>query len=402
MPSCTAVLVRVDMKSRKLFYEDSHLRSTIAQVMEVRPTAKGWETVLDRTLFFPEGGGQPCDRGYIAGKKVLDVRERNGVIFHTLEAPLEVGASVDCELDWEYRFSLMQNHSGEHIVSGLIHSRYGYDNVGFHMGSDYITLDINGVITREELREIEREANHVIWNNLPVTTMFPEAQELGSLEYRSKLELTEDVRLVRIEGVDLCACCAPHVKRTGEIGVIRLLNLQSYKGGVRIFMLCGERALEQSFMVQDQIEALGVKFSAKQDKVLEAVERLCAEHAAVLEAKKDLTAKLLERKAMEVPQGKELLWFFNEELRGDELRLYGNLLARRNQGITAIFGADQRYLLISPEQDVRPLNQKLKEELHAKGGGSDRMVQGSIGAEREAIEEFLRKEQECCSRTEIR
>ena len=357
-------------------------------VLECSPVSGGYAVVLDQTVFFPEGGGQPCDLGKIGGIDVVDVQEKHGVVYHKTTGALESGTEVLCEIDWKRRFSLMQNHSGEHIVSGLIHSHYGYDNVGFHMGSDRITLDINGVISREDLRKVECEANNVVWKNVPIRAYFPNAEELQCLEYRSKLELTENVRIVEISGVDRCACCAPHVKNTGEIGMIRLLGMQAYKGGVRISMLCGERALEQAFMVQDQIEQLGVLFSVQQENVQNAVENLLKKQEELNAEKIRLTQELLKKLAEDVPGTQRLLWM-SVEYDGEDLRFLANLLAERNQGVTALFGKNGRFILISHTQDVRPLGQKLREQFHARGGGSERMVQGTISAEWNAIESFF-------------
>ena len=372
----------------KLYYEDSHLCICHARVLECSPASGGYAVVLDQTVFFPEGGGQPCDLGKIGEINVVDVQEKHGVVYHKTTEALESGTEVLCEIDWKRRFSLMQNHSGEHIVSGLIHNHYGYDNVGFHMGSDRITLDINGVISREDLRRIECEANNAVWKNVPIRAYFPDTEELQRLEYRSKLDLTENVRIVEIPGVDRCACCAPHVKNTGEIGMIRLLGMQAYKGGVRISMLCGERALEQAFMVQEQIEQLGVLFSVQQENVQNAVEKLLKKQEELNAEKIRLTQELLKKLAEDVPVPQRLLWM-SVEYEGEDLRFLANLLAERNQGVTALFGKNGRYILISHTQDVRPLGQKLREQFHARGGGSERMVQGTISAEWSAIESFL-------------
>lgn len=380
--------------TRKLYYEDSHQKSCAAQVLECSSAGSDWEIVLDQTVFFPEGGGQPCDKGRIGTHPVLRVREKAGIIYHRIEHPLDPGTPVECEIDWPYRFSLMQNHSGEHIVSGLIHAQYGYDNVGFHMGSERVTLDINGVLSKEELREIERKANQAVWANLPVQTEFPAQEELKRLSYRSKLELDKDVRIVQIGELDHCACCAPHVRSTGEIGLIRLLAHQSYKGGVRISMLCGERALEQCFCVQDQIEAMGVQFSVKQEEVLEAVKKLFNAYEELLGVKNQLSTELLKRRAAEYPMAHELRWIFTSE-EGEELRIYANFLSERNQGITALFSGEDRkgyrYILVSAEEDVRILNQAIRENLKAKGGGSARMAQGSLPASQMEITSFLEK-----------
>ena len=361
---------------------------SVAQVVDVQPAKKGYEVVLDQTVFFPEEGGQPCDKGTIDGESVLAVKEKNGVIYHTMMQPPQVGEQVECAIDWSHRFSLMQNHSGEHVVSGLIHAAYGYDNVGFHMGSDAIPLDLNGVLTKEQVREIELKANQVVWANLPVSTMFPAPEELDRLEYRSKLDLRENVRIVQIGHIDRCACCAPHVNYTGEIGMIRLLSVQSYKGGVRISMLCGHRALEQSQMVQDQIEALGVKFSVKQDKVQQAVEKLADAHEELKAERNALSSEVLKQKAALIPECDTLIWAF-EELQGEEVRIYANLLAARNKGMTAVFGKNGRFVIVSEHLDVRILAQILREKLGAKGGGSAQMVQGSVTAECGIIEQVM-------------
>lgn len=380
--------------TRKLYYEDSHWKNCAARVLECHEAGSDWEIVLDQTVFFPEGGGQPCDKGRIGTQPVLQVREKDGVIYHRMERPLDPGTPVECEIDWPYRFSLMQNHSGEHIVSGLIHAEYGYDNVGFHMGGERVTLDMNGMLSKEALRDIERKANQAVWANLPVKTGFPAQEELQKLSYRSKLEFDQDVRIVQIGELDRCACCAPHVHSTGEIGLIRLLGLQSYKGGVRISMLCGERALEQCFCVQDQIEALGVQFSVKQEEVLQAVKKLSASYEELLEAKNQLSTEILKRRAAEYPMVHELRWIFTSE-EGEELRIYANYLAERNQGITALFSGEDpigyRYILVSAGEDVRALNQAMREDLKAKGGGSARMVQGSVPACKTEIGSFLEK-----------
>ncbi|MBQ6240160.1 MAG: hypothetical protein IJK56_07350 [Firmicutes bacterium] len=375
--------------TRRLYYEDSHLQQAEATVLEVRQTDKGYETILDRTPFFPEGGGQPCDRGTIEDIPVLHVKEKGDTVVHLLPEPLAVGQQILCKIDWPYRFSLMQNHSGEHIVSGLVHAKYGYDNVGFHMGTEAVTLDLSGPMTPEQVREIEIAANRVVWANLPVRAYFPDPDTLRDLEYRSKLELTENVRIVEIGDIDRCACCAPHVSLTGEIGSIRLLDCQNYKGGVRISMLCGERALLQAEQTQDQIAELAVRFSVKQPQTAEAVHRLLEEHQNLTEERNRISMELLRYRAAEVPEGDSLLCLF-EDLHGEDLRYFANFAAERNHGITAVFTPEGRYILISPGQDVQGLNQILRKQLGAKGGGRGNMAQGSLPASKEAILSFFK------------
>ena len=227
----------------KLFYDDSHRVEFTAEVLSCEPWKNQYKIVLDRTVFFPEGGGQYADTGELNGVRVTDVHEKDGVIFHTADAPLKEGETVAGSINWEERFEKMQQHTGEHIVSGLVNARFGYHNVGFHLGGDYCTMDFDGVLTKEELKEIEFAANEAVWKDLEVEVEFPPKDVLEEMEYRSKIEIEAQVRIVTVPGYDVCACCAPHVKKTGEIGLIKLVNMIHYKGGVRITMLCGARAL---------------------------------------------------------------------------------------------------------------------------------------------------------------
>ena len=236
--------------TEKLFYRDSHLKEFTAEVLSCEKRDGHYEVELDRTAFFPEGGGQYADTGVLDEMQVCDVQEKDGRIFHIMKDRSErvseyftAGRRVSGRIDWEERFMKMQQHTGEHIVSGLVHARFGYNNVGFHLGSEDCTMDFNGAVTKEELQEIEQEANRAVWKNLPVQVLYPTEEELASMDYRSKIEIEGQIRIVVIPGYDVCACCAPHVNNTGEIGMIKLTGVQRYKGGVRVTMLCGVRAL---------------------------------------------------------------------------------------------------------------------------------------------------------------
>ena len=236
--------VRKNMETEKLFYEDSHLKEFTAKVISCKPYKEQYKVVLDRTAFFPEGGGQYADTGMLDDVRVLDVHEKEGIIYHTTEKALEAGKTVTGKINWEERFEKMQQHTGEHIVSGLVHERFGYNNVGFHLGSDYCTMDFDGTLTKEQLREIELAANQAVWKNIDIVVTYPSKEELANMDYRSKIEIEGQVRIVTVPGYDVCACCAPHVKKTGEIGMLKLVNMVNYKGGERITMLCGVRALK--------------------------------------------------------------------------------------------------------------------------------------------------------------
>ena len=380
--------------TEKLFYEDSHMITFSAVVEACEKVGEYYEAVLNRTAFFPEGGGQYADTGVIDGVKVMDAQEREGIIYHKVEGPLEVGKTVEGQIDWEERFSKMQQHSGEHIVSGIIHATYGYDNVGFHMGKDAITMDFNGVITKEQLKDIELRANEAVVANLDVLVQYPTKEELKSIYYRSKIEIEGQVRLVTVPGHDACACCAPHVKKTGEIGAIKLLGVQNYKGGVRISMLCGFRALADYDAKTEWMKDLSVLLSAPEQEVVCEVTRLKEEISACKTEFAKLNQKLLEYKVKEIPEGLDMAILFEENLDGNGPRELVNLLLARNIKIGAVFAGHEtegyRYVIGSREVDVRPFANILRERFEARGGGKPEMVQGSVnGMEaelREAIE----------------
>ena len=359
-----------------------------------------YEAVLDRTAFFPEGGGQSADRGVIEGIRVLDVQEKNDCIFHTLEAPLEVGAVVKGTIDWEERFSNMQQHSGEHIVSGIVHATFGYNNVGFHMGKDVITIDFNGPITKEELKDIERRANEAVVQNLEVQVLYPTKEELANLKYRSKIEIEGQVRLVTVPGHDLCACCAPHVKKTGEIGLIKFVGLQNYKGGVRVSMLCGARAIADYEEKSESMKQLSNMLSAPENEVVGEVSRLKAEISEQKYQIAGLQQKLLEYKVLQIEPGSNLAMMFENGLEGNMARELVNLLMEREVRIGAVFVGENdnyRYVIGSQSMDVRPIAKVLNDKFQGRGGGKPEMVQGSLRGNESEIREAMEhcKSEEC-------
>lgn len=348
-----------------------------------------YDIILDQTLFFPEEGGQNADSGSLNSHPVLDVQIKDGLIRHTTDVPFSPGSQVEGQIDWQPRYSNMQQHSGEHILSGLVHARFGYDNVGFHLGIKNVTLDFNGFFTPEQLEQIESLANEAIWKNIAIDAAYLPKEQLDALEYRSKIELTGPVRIVTIPGYDVCACCAPHVKRTGEIGLIKITDAIKYKGGMRISIQCGDRALEDYRMKQQQLSAVSVLLSAKLETAADAVGRLKDENFALKGQIMALQTALMEQKANAVPADAANLLLFEPRLEFGVHKKYVNLLAAKCPGICAVFaGSDRegyRYLIASSSQDVRPLHDRLKKELPAKGGGSKEMVQGSCSASREQV-----------------
>lgn len=378
--------------TEKLFYQDSHRSTFTAIVQEVRLSGNGYEIILDRTAFFPEGGGQSSDTGSLGGVSVSDVQEIDGKIIHYTDGPLVEGTEVEGCIDWTERFSKMQQHTGEHIVSGLIHKIYGYHNVGFHLGTDSVTLDFNGVVPKEKLHEIEQLANEAVAKNLPVQVLYPTDEELSKISYRSKIEIEGQVRIVVIDGYDVCACCAPHVKQTGEIGLIKLVGMQNYKGGVRISMLCGFRALEDYYQKEKNNREIAVMLSAKEYETAVEVERL-QEELAMKKAKiAELEQKFLEQKVETLDVSGEIVCLF-EETDPVMTRELVNLLLKKGAKMAAVFSGNERegyrYVLGSRSLDVRKNGKLLNEAFHGRGGGKPEMVQGTVQGKREEIEAFL-------------
>ena len=384
--------------TEKLYYNDSHMFEFTATVLLCQHTDEYYKVVLNRTAFFPEGGGQYADTGYIDGVEVIDVQEDDGIIYHYMKCAVEEGKNVACKLNKHLRFMKMQQHSGEHIVSGLINRRFGYDNVGFHLGTTDCTMDFNGDITKKELREIETEANKAVVRNLPIEVIYPTEEKLESIDYRSKKEIDGQVRIVTVPGYDICACCAPHVSRTGEIGIIRLTNVQRYKGGVRVTMLCGFRALEDYRVKEDNNRSISEMLCAKEYETKEAVEKLKEDNASLkiklVKAKEDV----LKSYAKELSESEEdNIWVFTGDLEADEPRILMNSVLSYKKQVCGVFlhtkDNNFRYVIGSREKDVRGLAKELNIKFNGRGGGKPEMVQGQVTGEKEVIMDFLKEKE---------
>ncbi|MGF0031982.1 alanyl-tRNA editing protein [Bariatricus sp. SGI.154] len=375
--------------TEKLFYQNSHLKEFQAKVLACENMDDSYKVVLDQTAFFPEGGGQYADTGYLDDVEVLDVHEKEGIIYHTTKSPVEVGTVVTGRIRWNERFEKMQQHTGEHIVSGLIHARFGYENVGFHLGADYCTMDFNGPITREELKEIEWEANRAVFQNLDIQVTYPSKEELKNLKYRSKIEIEGQVRIVTVPGYDVCACCAPHVDKTGEIGLIKLVNMVNYKGGERITMLCGIRALRDYEKKDENTKAISALLCAKEYEIADAVGHLKEEQNRLKGKLASLWQRLLAYRAAEIPLESDVISVFDSELSGNAPRELMNLVLDRGAKVCAVFAGNNmegyRYVIGSRTEDVRQLSKRLNAVFEGRGGGKPEMVQGSLKGEEEAI-----------------
>ena len=379
----------------KLYYEDSYIEEFEAEVLACEKTDTGCKVLLDCTAFFPEGGGQSSDTGTLNETvQVLAVREEDGCIWHYTDAPVEVGLLVTGRIDFARRFDKMQQHTGEHIVSGLVHELFGYDNVGFHLGNDVVTMDFNGELTKEQLRLVELKANEAVIDNVVVETRFPDKEELSVMEYRSKLELTGVVRIVIIPGYDVCACCAPHVGTTGEIGMIKLTGAEKYKGGMRVSMVCGMRALKDYNEKEQAVKEISVQLSAKPEQVADAVKKL--EEQLLLEKAKyaRFMNAYVQEKLEGIKENDRLVFLCAESLEPNAMRNFVNGAMEVTDGICCAFsGSDDTgysYVLGSRRFDAADAAGKMNEAFNGKGGGKPPMVQGAVKGNIEEIRKCLR------------
>lgn len=376
--------------TEKLYYKNSHISDFTATVLSCTACAQGYGLELSATAFFPGGGGQLCDEGTLNGVRLLSVREEGEHIYHLSPVPFEVGSEVRGELDWDVRFRRMQLHSAEHIVSGLAHSRWGAENSGFHMNGEFVTLDLTVELTAEDVLWLETEANAVIFRNTPFRTWFPEKAELDALQYRSKKELTGAVRLVAVEGVDLCACCAPHVQLAGEIGCIRLLDAMRHRGGMRLILRSGAYALEEHQRQSAILAKLSAALSVPQERIEEAVAKLLNTVGEQKHTIAQLQIQQLEALARSAEPEHDALLFFVEDCDREALRSMVNLALEKCSLCGAFAGRDGawQYILGSRGIDLRANGKAINAAIQGKGGGSPQMIQGSAAAAREEIESF--------------
>lgn len=422
--------------TQALYEDDAYREECVARVLECREVQRQngekeeiiYGIVLDQTVFFPEGGGQPADEGslvYIQGNdgrfadgvnsseglsataatvvEVLDVQKEDGVILHYVKMPLKVGSSVTVKLDFALRYERMQNHSGEHLFCGLIHKLYGYENVGFHMSKDFVTVDVNGVLTAEDFAGLEKLANEGVDANAEIKAVYPDSPE--EMDYRSKLELTEDIRVVIIEDYDACACCAPHVKRTGEIGLIKVVDYMSHRGGTRFTLKSGKWARQDYGILHEEALQIMRLFSSKREECHLAAarisEQLKAQQEAITLLKKQITALHMEKlhAAVKNNSGSRVHIIFDEALDEVQMRTLINEGVTIAPGLVAGFmgkeGEGYRYIIgkneAAAEPDLRVLAKDMNEALSGRGGGSVKMIQGSVTANRAEIEAYFEK-----------
>ncbi|MBQ6847630.1 MAG: alanyl-tRNA editing protein [Clostridia bacterium] len=376
--------------TEKLYDSDSFLKEFTATVLESSQTADGYITILDKTAFFPEGGGQPSDIGFLNDAKVYDVQISNGLIYHYTTKQFQKGQTVTGRLDFDRRFDFMQQHSAEHIVSGIAHNLFGCENVGFHLSRDIVTLDFDKPLNKEQLLKIEKIANKKVWENVAFNCRYPDSETLKGLNYRSKKELEGEIRIVEIESTDTCACCAPHVKNAGQIGLIKLLDTEKLRGGIRIELKAGNRALEDYNLKYENVKKISFALATSQNETALSVERLLQNMA---EQKSEITALKHEKikAAAESFNPESLITaIFEDNLTVKDLQVFSDALHKAHGGIRAVFSETETgFAFAICGDDLDPFFQNFKAEFKIKGGGRNGMVQGTVQAEKTKLISFF-------------
>ena len=386
--------------TEKLYDTDSYLSEFTCKVISLYSNKNYLCLETDRTAFFPEGGGQTCDKGTFDGINVENIQIIEGKIVHFVKNSDEnaekfrIGTVLTGKIDMKKRFSDMQQHSGEHIFSGIVNSLYGYNNVGFHLGTEVVTLDFDGELNEDDICKVENLVNKTIWDNLEIKVSFPSDDELKKIKYRSKIEIDGQVRLVEIPGIDICACCAPHVKHTGEIGIVRVVNFERYKGGTRVSILCGERAFYDLRHKLKQNRLVSNLTSAKQDETAAAVERLKNENEKLKYDIVGLTRELLSLKSQSIEHQDRII-VFDDNLQGKLLQDFAISLMDKSAEFSACFSSENgsyRYCIVSRQINLQPLCKALNSQFSGRGGGKPEIVQGSLTAQtKDEITAFLKE-----------
>ena len=378
--------------TEKLYYKDPYIEEFESKVISCEAYEDKFKVVLEKTAFFPEEGGQYSDRGFLNEIRVCDAFEDNGIIYHVTESAIKPGETVVGRIDFDERYEKMQCHSAEHILSGLIHTHYGLDNVGFHLGAEEVTMDISAPLTYEQLMKIENMANEVVYKNLPIDCSFPDKSELSKLEYRSKISVEENLRIVTIGEYDRCACCAPHVKSTGEIGLIKILDFSCLRGGIRIRISAGRRAMRIFNAMQQNLAEISRLTSTPRLETAQAVKRVMLAAEETKNELKNTRLTLYKKEASDIRncEGNAVLVFSDATV--DELRTIANIAVSKIGGILVLLSGEEKnykYVIASNCIDLRFEAKNINAALCGKGGGSANMIQGVFLAEISKIREYF-------------
>ena len=375
----------------KLYYKDAYIKEFYATVISCERCDGGYDVVLDKTAFFPEEGGQSSDDGCIGSSRVIHVYERDGVVHHITDSDISEKLTF-CKLDFAKRLEKMQCHTAEHILCGIIYNIFGYDNVGFHLGDDVVTFDVSGYLSREDIERVEVLANEAVFDNLPITTSFPNTSELNGIFYRAKLDLKTGVRIVKIGDIDSCACCAPHVSTTAEVGLIKILDFMKHRGGMRITMVAGRRAFSEFCIQHSNIKRISALLSEPPHTTADMLEKYIADTESMKLSMKKTRERLATLYAATLsPREGNLVMKF-DDFSIDDLRSFANGAIGKCQGIlVAVSGndGDYKYVISSPDEIPREQTAKINAALSGKGGGRGNMIQGSFASSYEAILEYF-------------
>jgi len=381
------------MVTEKLYYKDAYIKEFDATVLACYGVGGGeYEIVLDKTAFFPEAGGQSSDTGKIGDATVLSVRIENDILYHKVSSAKEVGARVFCTLDFEQRLEKMRAHTAEHILSGLLYKHYSVENVGFHLGDDLVTFDTSLPIDKAGLERVEALANLAVRENVPVRCYFPTKTQIEKIFYRSKSEIGTDLRIVEVQGYDSCACCAPHVAMTGEIGLIKIIYSERHKCGTRIYMLAGERAYDYACGLHKNAMRISALLCAPTAEIADEAQRLYEARDESERKYKEVLLRLARAFAESEEECRGNAVFYHPELDMDSLREFANLVSSKVGGLTvALTGeaGNMKYIIRSKSDDVGPIVKEANATLSGKGGGRGQMAQGSFSADYEDIRKYF-------------
>ena len=380
--------------TEKLYDNDSFLKKFSAVVLSCEKTENGFAVILDKTAFFPEAGGQKSDRGFIDGVRVFDVKTEDETIIHYTEKELECGKNVNCEIDFVRRFDFMQQHSGEHIVSGVAHSLFGCENVGFHLSENIVTLDFDKNLSSDDLNLLEQRVNEKIYDNVKFITYYPDDETLKTLNYRSKKELSEKIRIVEIEDTDMCACCAPHVKTSGQVGLVKFLAVEKIRGGTRIEIACGKRAFDSFCKTYKTVSHISNLLCVKTNECAAGVDRLFKENSDLRYKLSGFNKQILENIALEYQPKCDSTAEFFDNFDMKEIQMLSDMLYKKHGGIRGVFSAKDggfSFAVCSDEEKLSVFFKQFKEKFSVRGGGRNGMVQGSLTAQKNEITEFFEK-----------
>ena len=376
--------------TEKLYEKDAYIKEFTATVIDCVSADNAFKIILDKTAFFPEGGGQASDVGVLDETEIFDVQIEDKTIYHYAKEPIKVGSEIIGKIFFERRFFFMQNHTGEHIVSGIAHRYFGVNNVGFHLSEDFVTVDFDKELSREQLNIVEYLANQTVWQNLPVRAYFPTEEELEKTEYRSKKEIDGAVRLVEIKDTDICACCAPHVKNTGEIGIIKLLDTEKMRGGIRIILKCGNFALQDYKNKYQNVSQISTLLSAKQENAYESVQKLDEKCTIASQKITELKKKIADMAVSAASQNDTCIFVDGCDVK--ELQLLADKLHKKFGGIRAVFSENTgnfSFAICAEDDELQELFAKFKSQFTVRGGGRGGMVQGTVEATSESINLFF-------------